>query len=131
MLIQNVTGNSVPTPSVIHDNAGSSVVSASAPQTVSTPIELPHAVSSPVANAQTAQPSSAQLQEAIDRLNQAMLRSNTNLEFSVDKDTKQPLIKVVDSNTGETIRQFPSKEVIAISQSIDQFQKGLLLRQKA
>jgi flagellar protein FlaG len=131
MLIQNVTGNSVPTPSVIHDNAGLSAVSASAPQTVSKPVELPQALSLHVASAQTAQPSSTQLQEAIDKLNQAMFRSNTNLEFSIDEGTKQPLIKVVDSNTGETIRQFPSKEVIAISQSIDQFQKGLLLRQKA
>jgi flagellar protein FlaG len=38
---------------------------------------------------------------------------------------------VVDTKTGETIKQFPSKEMIAIGQSIDQFQKGLLLKQKA
>lgn len=131
MLIQNVTTNSVPALSAPYGNAGSPVVSASAPQTVSTPVELPQAVLPSAASTQTAQPSSVQLQEAIDKLNQAMLRSNTNLEFSIDKDTKQTLIKVVDSNTGETIKQIPSKEVIAISQAIDQFQQGLLLKQKA
>ena len=60
-----------------------------------------------------------------------MQQANTGVEFSIDKDSKRSLIKVVDTKTGETIKQFPSKEMIAISQSIDQFQKGLLLRQKA
>ena len=60
-----------------------------------------------------------------------MQQANTGVEFSIDTDTKRSLIKVVDTKTGETIKQFPSKEMIAISQSIDQFQKGLLLKQKA
>jgi len=60
-----------------------------------------------------------------------MLQANTGVEFSIDQDSNKTLVKVVDTKTGDTIKQFPSKEMIAISQSIDQFQKGLLLRQKA
>jgi len=132
MLIQNATGNSVPAPSVINDHAGSPVVSASAPQTDSAPVTLPQkAAMSPAANTNTAQPSGAQLLSAVDKLNQAMRQSNTGLEFSIDSESKKTLIKVVDSKTGETIKQIPSKEVIAISQALDRFQQGLLLKQKA
>lgn len=131
MLIQNLTGNSVPAPSANHGNAGSPVVAAFTLPTGSAPIELPHIAVPPVADTQAAQPTDAQLQSAVDKLNQAMQQSNTNLQFSIDSDSKRMLIRVVDTNTGNTIKQIPSKEVIAISQAIDQFQQGLLLRQKA
>jgi len=37
----------------------------------------------------------------------------------------------VDTETGDVIRQFPSEDMLAISRSIDRFQQGLLLKQKA
>lgn len=128
MLIQNVTTNSVSAPSANHGNAGSPVVAAFTPPTGSAPIDLPHTAEPPVAGTQ---PTDAQLQSAVDKLNQAMQQSNTNLQFSIDSESKRTLIRVIDSNTGETIKQIPSKEVIAISHAIDQFQQGLLLKQKA
>jgi flagellar protein FlaG len=131
MLIQNVTTNSVPAPSARNGNAGSPVVAAFTPPTGNAPIDLPHRAEPPVAGTQASQPTDAQLQSSVERLNQAMKQSNTNLQFSIDSDSKRMLIRVVDTNTGDTIKQIPSKEVIAISQAIDQFQQGLLLRQKA
>ena len=131
MLIQNVASNSVPAPTASYGNAGSPVVAVSAPPTGSAPVELPQTAAAPVTGAQAAQATSAQIQSAVDKLNQAMQEANTGVEFSIDKDSKRALIKVVDTKTGETIKQFPSEEMIAISKSIDQFQKGLLLRQKA
>lgn len=78
------------------------------------------------------QPVSAEeLKAAVATINQAMRQSNHNLEFSVDTDTRQTVVKMVDSSTGELIRQFPSEAALAISRSIDQFQRGLLLTQKA
>ena len=83
------------------------------------------------------QPSSQQLKSAVDNINQAMRQSNQNLQLSVDPDTKTPIVKMVDTQTGELIRQFPSEAVLAIAGSIDkflqqnQFQHGLLLKQKA
>lgn len=139
MLIQNVTNNPAPAPVASHGNAGSPVVSVSTPPTGSAPVELQQPAAQHVAGTQpaqpadahAAQPTNAQIQSAVDKANQAMQQANTGVEFSIDKDSKRSLIKVVDTKTGETIKQFPSKEMIAISQSIDQFQKGLLLRQKA
>jgi len=82
----------------------------------------------------TEQPSSEQLKQATDTINQVMQQSNQNLkfefEFSVDNDTKKPIVRVVDTKTGELIRQIPSEATLAVARSIDQFQKSLLLNQK-
>lgn len=78
------------------------------------------------------EPSSQQLQAAVGAINRAMQVSKHNLEFSVDPNTKEPVVQVVDTETGDVIRQIPSKEALAIATSIDEFmQRGLLLKQKA
>lgn len=76
-------------------------------------------------------PSATQLQGVVDNLNKAFKQSNKNLEFSVDTDTQKAIVKLVDSETGDVIRQFPSEEALAISRAIDQIQQGLLLKQEA
>lgn len=58
--------------------------------------------------------------------------SNTQVEFSLDKETNMSVVKVVDISTREVITQIPSKEVIAMAQAIDKLQglmsmKGVLL----
>lgn len=77
------------------------------------------------------QPSAAALNSAVAALNQAMQQSGRNLEFSVDSDTQKTVVKMVDTSTGELIRQFPTEEILAISRGIEQFQQGQLLKQKA
>ncbi len=77
------------------------------------------------------QPSVAELKNAVETLNKAMQQSNQNLEFSVDTETDKVVVKMVDTSTGQLIRQFPSEEALAISRGIEQFQQGLLLKQKA
>ena len=83
------------------------------------------------------QPTSEQLKTAVDSINKAMQHSNRSLEFSVDPNTKTPVVKMTDTETGKVISQFPSEAVLAIAQSIDQYlsqhelQQGLLLKQKA
>jgi flagellar protein FlaG len=94
----------------------------------------PKGESAPVkqsAPADSYQPSIAQLENVIRDLNQSMKANNSNLAFSIDQDTQQTVVKVVDSKTGEMIKQFPSKEAIAIAKAIGDIQQGLLLKQKA
>lgn len=76
-------------------------------------------------------PSADTLASAVATLNQSMQQSNRNLEFSVDTSTKKVVVRMVDTSTGELIRQIPSDETLAISRDIEQFQLGLLLKQKA
>lgn len=122
MLIQN-TSSAASAQGLASDSAP---VPVAAPQTKAAPVEPPQAT------IKAAAPTQAQIQSAVDSINRAMKQSNANVEFSIDQTTKQMVIKVVESSTGDVIRQFPSEEVLAISQAIDQMQqRGLLLKQEA
>lgn len=78
-------------------------------------------------------PSPEQVKTAADDIRRVAQQSNQNLqfEFSMDTDTNKTVVKVVDRQTGELIRQIPTEETLAIARSIDQFQKSLLINQKA
>jgi flagellar protein FlaG len=77
------------------------------------------------------QPSHAELRSVVDSINQALRQSSRDVEFSIDESTNKQVVKLVDKTTGDLIRQYPSEEMLAVSRAIDQFQKGLLLRQEA
>ncbi len=129
MLIQNVPGNSVPAPAVSNGSTGAPGFAVTAPPAGNA--GLPQDAAPPLAVTQAAQPTNAQLQSAVDKINQTMLQANTGVEFSIDASSKATLIKVVDTQTGLTIKQIPSKEAIAVSEAIGQYQQGLLVKQKA
>jgi len=91
--------------------------------------------SPPVAAAQQPQgpkPASAkEVQQAADEINKALQRLNSSsLEFSVDHDSGQTIVRVVDIATKDVIRQIPNEETLQIAKSIDKLQ-GLLIRHKA
>lgn len=122
MIIQNSTTNQAAAPVRLTSDGAPNVV-----------VDTSNAGPAPsVQQAAPQQPSSAQLQNAVDGINLAMRQSNQNLEFSVDTSTNKPVVKMVDTQTGDLIRQFPSEETLAIARSIDQFlqRQGLLLNQK-
>lgn len=75
-------------------------------------------------------PSREAVAGAVKAINDAMLSSSQGLEFSIDDDTKGIVVKVIDVNTREVVRQMPSEEALAIAKSIDKMQ-GLLIRQTA
>ena len=104
---------------------GESGVVVSAP---STAVEVPQ-IATPQASGP--QPSSTQLQSAVDNINKMLMQDNKGVEFSVDSSTKKSIVKVVDSTTGDLIRQFPSEEGLSLTRAIDRIQNGLLLTQKA
>jgi len=56
--------------------------------------------------------------------------SGSSLEFSVDADTNRIVVKVVDNETRELVRQIPMEEMLALAKAMNQLQ-GLLLRTKA
>jgi len=127
MLIQNI-GSAASAPVLTSDSGH---IAVAVPRTQAAPVELPQVAVKAAAEQKAVQPTSAQLKNAVDNLNRAMKQSNSNIEFSIDQDTKQTVIKVVESGTGDVIRQFPSEEVLSISREIDKMQQGLLLKQKA
>lgn len=68
--------------------------------------------------------------QALESLRKAVEPVAQNLQFLIDDDTGRTVVKVVDSNTQELIRQIPAEEVLAITRALDRLQ-GLLLKQKA
>ena len=76
-------------------------------------------------------PTQAALQQAVDRANRVLETKLPNeLAFSVDKDTGSYVVKMIDRQTGKTLRQFPSEEMLEISRTLGQM-KGALLKQQA
>ncbi len=53
-----------------------------------------------------------QLIMAIERANKALQGKNTSFEFSIHEGTKEIMIKVLDKDTGEIVREIPSEKVL-------------------
>jgi flagellar protein FlaG len=69
-------------------------------------------------------------QETLDSLNEAVSILNHRLSFKLDDSTGRMMTKVVDRETNEVIREFPSKEMIAFVERFQEF-IGLLLNEQA
>ena len=68
--------------------------------------------------------------KALEEVERAVAPMAQSLQFSLDKDSGKTVVKVMDTDTNEVIRQIPSEEVLAISKAVDKL-KGLLLKQQA
>jgi flagellar protein FlaG len=78
-----------------------------------------------------AEPSRKEVDAAVESANHAPNVAAHNLKFRVDEQSDRVVIKVVDKETGETVREIPPEEMLAIADSIERYQKGLLLSQEA
>lgn len=75
-------------------------------------------------------PTDAQVREAIGAANAALKQVTSDLEFSRDTETGKIVVRIVDADTQQIIRQFPSEEMLAIARALDRFE-GFLIKQKA
>lgn len=72
----------------------------------------------------------AVVKKAAEQIKEFVQASSHNLNFSVDKGSGRIIVKVVDQETGEVIRQIPAEETLAIANSLDT-PRGVLIRSKA
>ena len=56
--------------------------------------------------------------EAADKINTMFQNENRSLQFKLDEDSGRTVINVVDTKTGEQIKQIPSEELLEISRKI-------------
>lgn len=69
--------------------------------------------------------SSEELQEAVAKLNEHVQQIQRDLQFSVDDSSGHTVVRVVDSETDEVVRQLPSEEALRISRNIkEQLEDG-------
>ena len=70
------------------------------------------------------------VKQAVSEINKAMQFMSRELEFSVDTDSNRTIVKVIDQQTREVIRQMPTKEALEIGKALEKAQ-GLLIKQTA
>ncbi len=89
-------------------------------------------ISNPVNQAQAGQKTYTreQVNDAVEAINKTIQSASQNLEFSVDGDTSSVVVKVVDQQTKQVLRQIPTEEALEIAKSLDKLQ-GLLIKQTA
>ena len=120
-------GNTVQTGAGLVDKTAHIPEAATPTKPVVAPVEVPaNAVQQPGSVAGL-----AELTLAVKNINKSLQDRSQDLEFSVDNDNNRTIVKVIDQNTKEILRQIPSEEALEIAKSIDQALQGLLIRQKA
>ena len=108
-------------PAAMHQNAPKPA--AAAPQN-------PEAVTVRAVAAPTQAVKKDQLDKAIDSINRFLKPVASSIQFSVDEDSGRTLVKVIDTDTNDVLRQFPSNETLQISKELSKLQ-GLLIKDKA
>jgi flagellar protein FlaG len=90
--------------------------------------------STKAANAPTVQESAAISKESVraaaEKLKTFVSSMNRDLSIDVDASSGRAIIKVVDPNSNETIRQIPGDEAIRLARTID-FLSSIFVNQKA
>ena len=74
-------------------------------------------------------PSERQIQEAVDSTNKELTKLETNLRFSIHKKTRQIVVKIIDTNTQEIIKEVPSEKILDMVASMME-RAGLILDRK-
>jgi flagellar protein FlaG len=74
---------------------------------------------------------SEELNQAVSKLNEYVQNIQRDLEFSVDDDVGKIVIKVIDSESKELIRQIPPETVLEVAKSLKDSFEGNLLQVKA
>lgn len=78
----------------------------------------------------TTPPLDEELNAVVKEVNDFVRPLNNSLHFSIDKETGTTVVKVIDTETQEMIKQIPSEEMLALAKALDQL-KGLLVKQQA
>ena len=66
-----------------------------------------------------------ELGDAVENINQFVNAQGRSLNFSVDEESGKPIVKVLDLDTKEVIRQIPSEEVLTMAKAIKRLQEDL------
>jgi len=69
--------------------------------------------------------SAGKLQQSLEEINNVLAGFSISVQFQIDPDYKDLIVKVVDRASGELIRQMPSADVVRMSKAMDNL-KGLL-----
>ncbi len=75
-------------------------------------------------------PSREDVDDAVNQLAKFVAPNQSDINFSVDESSGVRVVKIIDRNSNEVIRQMPSEEAVALAKALDKLQ-GLLIKDKA
>lgn len=75
-------------------------------------------------------PDKLDVKQAVEKISEFVSSRQSELSFSIDDASGSQIVKIMDMQTKQVIRQFPSEEAVAIAQALDKLQ-GLLIKDKA
>jgi len=75
---------------------------------------------------QAAQPTQETIQKTAQQLESFVQSMGRDLSFSVDSNTGYHVVRVTNPQTGEVVRQLPSKELLEIAESLGHSASGLV-----
>ena len=75
-------------------------------------------------------PSREAVAKAVEQVNAHLTAQNRAIEFTIDPDTKSVVVKLIDKQDNQVLRQVPSQEMLEIAKALDRLQ-GKLLRNQA
>lgn len=92
----------------------------------------PQSAQEPVRDAQSAVPpvDAKMLEKAVKDLSQGVQNLQRSLQFSIDESSGRTVIKVVDKDTQEVIRQIPEEQVLELAARLDK-NAGVFVKDEA
>ena len=69
------------------------------------------------------------VKEAVDAISHVAKISNSNIRIEFETETNIMIVKIIDGDTGEVIRQMPAEELLALSRHAKDH-KGLLINKE-
>lgn len=60
------------------------------------------------------------LKKVVENVNKFIEAINSHLNFSIDEATKRVVVKVIDDNSNEVIREIPPKEMLELAAKFDE-----------
>lgn len=78
-----------------------------------------------VASKQGAEVKNDVLEKAIEEANEVFQHVRPDIKFVLDSDTKEVILMMVEPNTGDVIRRYPTEQALAITDAISKSQLKL------
>jgi len=75
-------------------------------------------------------PTKEKVEQAAARVKEVLRGTTSRLEIEVDSDSHKVVIKILNGESGEIIRQIPAQELLDLAKHLDD-PKGLLIQERA
>ena len=94
--------------------------------TAQAPLKETRVTTQPRNPLQDAARSADEIQQDIEKMNDQLKSMNRSIRFSVDDESHDIVVKVVDKNTGEVVMEIPPEEVLKLRERMSEM-SGLLV----